>query len=106
VYVEVRQLWNQNSRRNNNDLSENAVRGILKCYLLGNFTVANLVHVEDGTGSARQRLLLPTLYSPALESMEGPGMILKGSQVIEGRMAEQHWAVRFIARIPPSQVKE
>jgi hypothetical protein len=63
--------------------------------------VANLVHVDDATGSGRQRLLLPTLFSPTLESMEGESMILKGIQLSEGRLEEQHWAVRFIARIPP-----
>ncbi|MET3109197.1 hypothetical protein AAKU67_004143, partial [Oxalobacteraceae bacterium GrIS 2.11] len=103
---EVRQLWTENGKRHNTGLAENGVLGVLKSYVLGNFTVANLVHVEDGTGSARQRLLLPTLYSPVLESLEGAGMILKGVQVIEGRMVEQHWAVRFIARIPPSQVNQ
>ena len=101
MYVEIRQLWNQNGRRDNRELGESGVRGVLKSYVLGNFTVANLLHVDDATGSARQRLLLPTLYSPALESMEGDGMILKGNQVIDGRLLEQHWSVRFLARIPP-----
>ncbi|MET3124392.1 hypothetical protein AAKU67_004007 [Oxalobacteraceae bacterium GrIS 2.11] len=103
MFVEVRQLWNKNGRRDNRELGESGARGILKSYTLGNFVVANLLHIEDATGSARQRILLPTLYSPVVESLEGDGMILKGSQIVEGQLIEQHWSVRFLARLPPQR---
>ena len=104
MFVEVRQLWDKTGKRDNRELAAAGIRGIFKSYLLGNFTVANIVHTEDAVGSARQRLLLPTLYSPVLESMEGDSMILKGSQIIDGQLVEQHWSVKFLARIPPPRI--
>jgi hypothetical protein len=79
------------------------VRGLFQSYQLAGLYVANVINANDSI-TANERKLLPTLYSPRLETSVGDGMIPMGEQIIDGKLVAQHWSVKFLSRAPPIAV--